>query len=83
MEDDGKASWQIRKERGEGLQEVDGAGAGFWVMSREVAEAIGSRPYDYLRCGEDLEMCLKVREAGYKMYIDWDLKAEHRGVFSI
>lgn len=81
--DDGKAYWQIRDKAGEGLEEVDGAGAGFWVMSREVAEAIGPRPYDYLRCGEDLEMCLKVTEAGYKMYIDWNLRAEHRGVLSI
>ena len=81
--EDGKAMWRIRNKIGEGIEEVDGAGAGFWVMNREVAEAIGPRPYDYLRCGEDLELCLKVREAGYKMYIDWNLKAEHRGVFSV
>lgn len=80
---DGKAMWRSRKEIGTGLERVDGAGAGFWVMRRDVAEAIGPRPYDFLRCGEDLEMCLKVREAGFDIYIDWDLKAEHRGVFSI
>lgn len=82
-ESDGKAMWHIRDKPGEGLEKVDGAGAGFWVMRRDVAEAIGPRPYDYLRCGEDLEMCLKVKEAGYDIYIDWDLKAEHRGVFSV
>ena len=83
INEDGRAMWRIRQEPGSGLERVDGAGAGFWVMRRDVAEAIGPRPYDMLRCGEDLEMCLKVREAGFDIYIDWDLKAEHRGVFSI
>ena len=81
--DSGIVKWKERKEPGKGLEKVDGAGAGFWVMRRDVAEAIGERPYDELRCGEDLEMCLKVREAGYNIYIDWDLKAEHRGVMSV
>lgn len=79
----GMAMWKIRQEVGEGLEKVDGAGAGFWVMRRDVAEAIGPRPYDMLRCGEDLELCLKVKEAGFDIYIDWQIKAEHRGVFSI
>ena len=83
LDENGTAKWNIREKPGEGLEEVDGAGAGFWVMRRDVAEAIGERPYDMLRCGEDLEMCLKVKEAGYNIYIDWSLKAEHRGVFSI
>jgi len=79
----GKPKWKIRDKPGEGLEEVGAAGAGFWVMRRDVAEAIGKRPYDMLKAGEDLEMCRKVREAGFKIYIDWDLKAEHRGVFSV
>jgi len=79
----GKPKWQIRDKPGKGLEEVGAAGAGFWVMRRDVAEAIGKRPYDFLKAGEDLEMCRKVKEAGFKIYIDWDLKAEHRGVFSV
>jgi hypothetical protein len=83
IDENGVAKWKGRKEPGEGLERVDGAGAGFWVMRRDVAEAIGPRPYDMLRCGEDLEMCLKVKEAGFDIWIDWSLKAEHRGVFSV
>lgn len=83
IQDDGKAMWRMRSEPGEGIEKVDGAGAGFWVMRRDVAEAIGPRPYDYLRCGEDLEMCLKVKEAGFDIHIDWSMQAEHRGVLSI
>lgn len=83
FDEGGTARWAMREAPGKGLERVDGAGAGCWVMRRDVAEAIGPRPYDMLRCGEDLEMCLKVKEAGFDIWIDWDLKAEHRGVFSI
>lgn len=80
--EEGIAKWVGRKEPGEGVEKVDGAGAGFWVMRRDVAEAIGKSPYDFMRSGEDLELCLKVKEAGFDMYIDWSMKAEHRGAFS-
>lgn len=83
FDDDGKALWKERAVPGEGIEEVDGAGAGFWVMRRDVAEAIGKEPYSMDRCGEDLELCLKVREAGFPIYIDWDIRAEHRGVMSV
>lgn len=65
---------------GEGLVEVDGAGAGCWMMSREVAEALGPQPYTMSEGGEDLTLCRTVKELGYKLWIDWDISCAHTGV---
>lgn len=63
-----------------GLERVDGAGAGVWLMHREVAEAIGPRPYNMNEGGEDLLLCKKVRDKGYDIYIDWSIACAHAGV---
>ena len=65
-----------------GLERVDGAGAGCWLMSRTVAEAIGKSPYGE-SSGEDLTLCKKVLEAGFEIFIDWNVKCAHCGVFFI
>ncbi len=65
---------------GDGLETVDLAGAGCWLMSREVAEAIGEKPYSMAQGGEDLLLCRKVREAGFDLFIDWSLMCAHVGV---
>jgi len=67
-------------EIGKGLEKVDAAGAGCWMMHRSVAEAIGKSPYDLNEGGEDLLLCRKVREAGFDLFIDWDLACAHAGV---
>jgi hypothetical protein len=64
----------------EGLEKVDVAGAGCWLMHRSVAEAIGRRPYDMNDGGEDLKLCQKVREAGFDLHIDWSVECLHVGV---
>jgi GT2 family glycosyltransferase len=69
-----------KKEIGRGLEMVDAAGAGVWLMSREVAEAIGPKPYDMSAGGEDLALCRKVRDAGYSLWIDWRIACAHAGV---
>jgi hypothetical protein len=65
---------------GSGLESVAGAGAGCWMMSREVAEKIGRSPYGD-GAGEDLILCRKLHEAGVERWIDWDIKCAHTGVF--
>ena len=76
--------WQYRNygnnEVGEGLESVDAAGAGCWMLHRSVAEAIGKSPFSMLEGGEDLLFCRKVREAGYKLWIDWSQACAHTGV---
>ncbi len=72
--------YRVREAPGEGLEVVDAAGAGCWLMSKEVAQAIGEKPYDMLHGGEDLALCRRVREAGYKLHIDWTVACAHTGV---
>jgi len=79
-DEDGKAKYDIRHEPGYGLESVDAAGAGCWLMHRDVAEAIGPKPYDMIRGGEDLELCRKVVLAGFELFIDWDIACAHCGV---
>jgi len=71
--------YRLRRVPGKGLESVGGAGAGCWLMSREVAEAVGERPYS-LYLGEDLEICRKVIGAGFEVLIDWDIACAHAGV---
>ena len=81
---DEKGIAQYRKygnnEVGKGLEKVDAAGAGIWLMHRSVAEAIGESPYNLNEGGEDLLLCRKVQEAGYSLWIDWRLACAHAGV---
>lgn len=79
-EEIGEHCWNMREKAGKGLEAVDGAGAGCWLMAREVAEALGPSPYDMATGGEDLKLCLKVHEKGYKTWIDWSIACAHAGV---
>ena len=67
-------------EVGTGLEVVDAAGAGCWMVHRSVAEAIGKKPFHMEEGGEDLLFCRKVREAGFKLWIDWSQACAHAGV---
>jgi len=80
FDDEGIPAYVQREKPGEGLECVDGAGAGCWLMHRAVAEAIGIKPYNMNEGGEDLTLCRKVQEAGYKIYIDWSIACAHTGV---
>ncbi len=82
FDDDGIAQYlkYEKKEIGKGLEMVDAAGAGCWLMHRDVAEAIGLKPYSMSEGGEDLILCRKVKEAGFSLWIDWRLACAHCGV---
>jgi len=72
--------YRQRTHPGKGLESVGAAGAGCWLMSRKVAEALGESPYDMERGGEDMALCRKVKEAGFDLWIDWNLNCAHLGV---
>ena len=65
---------------GTGLERVDGMGAGCWLMSRELAEALGPKPYSMHKATEDLVLSREVMKLGYEMYVDWDINCLHLGV---
>lgn len=79
-DDGGIARWNIRQQPGTGLEKVDAAGAGCWLMRRDAALALGASPYDMLRGGEDLDICLKLHAAGFDTWIDWGLACAHAKV---
>ena len=79
-EDDNYLRWVPREEPGEGLEKVEGMGAGCWLMSRELAEALGENPYSLDKGTEDLVLCKKIMDMGYEMWVDWDLACAHMGV---
>jgi hypothetical protein len=68
---------------GTGLESVDAAGAGLWLMSRKVAEALGESPYSMEHGGEDLVLCKKIKDLGFDLWVDWDIRAAHAGVFYV
>jgi len=79
-EDDEGIFYIHRKEPGTGTEKVDGMGAGCWLMSRELAEALGENPYSMDKAAEDLVLCRKIDKLGYEMWVDWDLPCAHCGV---
>jgi len=72
--------YKVREVPGTGLEKVSAAGAGCWLMSREVAMAIGEHPFDMIHGGEDLELCRKVHAAGFDTWVDWSCACAHTGV---
>lgn len=65
---------------GKGLEKVDGLGAGCLLMRRDLAEALGERPYDMNAGGEDLVLCKKIYNLGFDIHVDWDMACPHVGV---
>lgn len=80
---DGVSHWRHRDVPGEGLEKVDGMGAGCWLMTREVAEALGPEPYESFGGGEDMKLCRKLMKLGIPLHVDWSLNLAHVGVFHV
>ena len=72
--------FSAREKPGKGMEKVAGMGAGCWLMSRELAEALGNKPYSMEQGGEDLWISKKIMELGYEMWVDWDLALAHIGI---
>lgn len=62
------------------IQEVDGAGAHFMLIRRDVIEAIGTDWWyqcSRTNSGEDFDFCRKVQAAGFKLYCDFSIFTGH------
>jgi hypothetical protein len=75
-----RLNFKHRKHPGKGLEKVAGMGAGCWLMSRELAEALGEDPYSLEKATEDFVLCKKIADLGYEIFVDWDLDCAHVGV---
>lgn len=82
-DENGVSYYVQRLHAGKGLESVSAAGAGCWLMSRKVAEALGKSPYDMNSGGEDMVICKKITDLGFKLWIDWDIACAHAGVFFV
>lgn len=61
------------------LQEIDGAGAHFMLIRRDVIEKIRAPWYvaSSLNGGEDFDFCRRVQKAGFKLYADFSVYTGH------
>lgn len=73
-------NFRHRETQGDGLEKVDGMGAGCWLMRRDVAEKLGKDPYDMVSGGEDLVLSRKLMQLGIPLYVDWSMNLAHVGV---
>jgi len=72
---------------GDALVECDAVGGGCLLIKREVFEAI---EYPYFESdpetggAEDFDFCEKAKKAGYRIFADWSVQANHeaRGAFT-
>lgn len=78
--ENGVNNYKRRQVPGEGVERVDGLGAGCLLMRKDLAKALGKRPYDMNAGGEDLVMCKKVYDLGFDIHVDWSLECAHVGV---
>lgn len=79
-ERDGKYWFTQRLDEGKGLEKVAGVGMGCVLMSKQLAEKLGPRPYDMNSGGEDLVLCKKIMDLGEEIFVDWSLACAHVGV---
>ena len=61
------------------IQEIDGAGAHFMLIRRDVLEAIKENWYQCttVNGGEDFFFCRQVQKAGFKLYVDYSVYTGH------
>ena len=63
---------------GKGLEEVDIFGMGCSLVKREVFEKVPyPEPTEPYKFDADVEWCKACQEAGYKIYVDFNLRASH------
>lgn len=66
-----------------GLHEIHACGSAGMLVKRHVLDAIGD-PYFEVQGGlnEDLEFCRKIREAGFRIFVDTDITLGHISIIS-
>jgi GT2 family glycosyltransferase len=61
------------------VQEVDAIEGAFMLVPREIGEKVGWLDEDYFFYGEDLQFCLDIHNAGYKIYYVPEVNIIHYG----
>jgi cellulose synthase/poly-beta-1,6-N-acetylglucosamine synthase-like glycosyltransferase len=73
------ANEQVFDRAPDDLEEIDGAGAHFMLIRRDVLEKIGAPWFECTApgAGEDFDFCRKVQRAGFKLYVDYSVMTGH------
>jgi GT2 family glycosyltransferase len=61
----------------EEIHEVDAVGGSFMFIPRKVFDKVGGFDEDYFMYGEDIDLCYKIKKAGYKVYYTPQTTAIH------
>lgn len=91
MADIRPASWRVNVDTGhyeslwsEGLEPVDSCTSGFWLIKREVIEAVGLPAFHYQFTDEgimygssEVSFCEKARDAGFEIWTDYRVPVDH------
>ena len=74
-------SYRYRYDYPEGLVEVDATGFAFILVKKEVFEKIDAElkeaPFAERSQGEDTSCCERIRQVGYKVFVDTTIKIRH------
>ncbi len=59
------------------VHEVDAIGGSFMFIPRRIFDEVGGFDEDYFMYGEDIDLCYKIKKAGYKVYFTPQTTAIH------
>lgn len=86
LNEDGYLPYELGELPQEGLIEVFAAGSGGMTIRKHVLDAIGDPWFEYdsgQHLNEDLVLCRKIREAGFKIHCDVSVVMGHRASHTI
>jgi GT2 family glycosyltransferase len=59
--------------------EVDAVGGACLMVKRDIFEQVGMLALDYVMFGDDLDLCYRIKKAGYKVYYTGQAEVVHHG----
>jgi GT2 family glycosyltransferase len=86
LTDEGYMPFSFEEIPEKGMMEVFAAGTGGMTIRKNVLDAIGEPWFKYregIHLSEDLYLCQRIREAGFKIWCDVEVRMGHRGTHTV
>lgn len=75
--------YHLTKENLNGLHEVDAIAGAFFMTKKTILEKVGFLDEKFFLYGEDLDLCFRIKKAGFKIVYDPDVEITHfKGISS-
>lgn len=75
--------YHLTKENPESVHEVDAIAGAFFMTKKSTLEKVGYLDEKFFLYGEDIDLCLRIKKAGYKIIYDPAVKITHyKGISS-